>query len=80
MIQGTRCCLLIDTLLFTSSTAFEMNVAVAILRLKEGLDCSEILADVDELILRTNQNKKNKKQNGAKEPSISGTVNININM
>ena len=27
-----------------------MNVAVAILRLQDGLDCTEILADVDDLI------------------------------
>jgi hypothetical protein len=27
-----------------------MNVAVAILRLQEGLDCSEILADIDDLM------------------------------
>ncbi len=28
-----------------------MNVGVSILRLQEGLDCSEILADIDDLIL-----------------------------
>jgi solute carrier family 12 sodium/potassium/chloride transporter 2 len=28
-----------------------MNVGVTILRLQEGLDCSEILADIDDLIL-----------------------------
>lgn len=28
-----------------------MHVGVTILRLQEGLDCSEILADIDELIL-----------------------------
>lgn len=32
------------------STGFEMHVAVAILRLKEGLDCSEIVGDIDQLI------------------------------
>jgi solute carrier family 12 sodium/potassium/chloride transporter 2 len=29
-----------------------MNVSVAILRLKEGLDCSGIVADIDDLILK----------------------------
>jgi solute carrier family 12 sodium/potassium/chloride transporter 2 len=37
-----------------------MNVAVAILRLQEGLDCSEILADIDDLIL--NKTSKDKTQ------------------
>jgi solute carrier family 12 sodium/potassium/chloride transporter 2 len=35
-----------------NSTGFEMHVSVAILRLKEGLDCSGIVADIDDLILK----------------------------
>jgi hypothetical protein len=47
---------------FLYSTGFEMNVAVTILRLKEGLDCTEILADVDDMILKaTNKKIKEKK-------------------
>ena len=38
-----------------------MHVGVAILRLQEGLDCSEILADIDDLIL----NKLSKDQNSS---------------
>lgn len=40
-----------------------MNVAVTILRLKEGLDCSEVLADVDDAILKAS----NKKTKGNKD-------------
>lgn len=40
-----------------------MNVAVTILRLKEGLDCSEVLADVDDVILKAS----NKKTKGKKD-------------
>ncbi|XP_046651527.1 bumetanide-sensitive sodium-(potassium)-chloride cotransporter-like isoform X2 [Daphnia pulicaria] len=40
----------LDDYVLTIHTGFEMNVAVAILRLQEGLDCSEILADIDDLM------------------------------
>ena len=42
------------------SSAFEMNVAVAILRVQEGLDYTGILADIDDLLLDKNPPKKNK--------------------
>ncbi|XP_046450809.1 solute carrier family 12 member 3-like [Daphnia pulex] len=41
----------LEQYVLTIHTAFEMNVAVSILRLQEGLDCSKILADIDDLIL-----------------------------
>ncbi len=43
-----------------------MNVSVAILRLKEGLDCSGIIADIDDLILKapTKKAKENSAVNG----------------
>lgn len=64
------------------STGFEMNVAVAILRLQEGLDCSEILADIDDLIL--NKTPKDKTESCPanewsitnRNPSISTNVSI----
>ncbi|EFX65509.1 hypothetical protein DAPPUDRAFT_333094 [Daphnia pulex] len=54
---------LLDQYVLTIHSGFEMNVAVAILRLKEGLDCSEVLADVDDAILKAS----NKKTKGKKE-------------
>lgn len=51
----------LDQYVLTIHTGFEMNVGVAILRLQEGLDCSQILADIDDLIL--NKFPKDKKQN-----------------
>ncbi|XP_046651512.1 solute carrier family 12 member 3-like isoform X1 [Daphnia pulicaria] len=41
----------LDDYVLTIHTGFEMHVGVTILRLQEGLDCSEILADIDDLIL-----------------------------
>lgn len=43
-----------------------MNVSVAILRLKEGLDCSGTIADIDDLILKapTKKAKENSTVNG----------------
>lgn len=41
-----------------------MNVGVAILRLQEGLDCSEILADIDDLIRKTPKEKIRTRQDG----------------
>ncbi|KAI9550263.1 hypothetical protein GHT06_005728 [Daphnia sinensis] len=51
----------LDQYVLTIHTGFEMNVGVAILRLQEGLDCSQILADIDDLIL--NKFPKDKTQN-----------------
>ncbi len=45
------------------STGFEMNVGVAILRVKEGLDCSGILGDVDDIILKASSKKNKEKKN-----------------
>ncbi|XP_057378001.1 bumetanide-sensitive sodium-(potassium)-chloride cotransporter-like isoform X1 [Daphnia carinata] len=51
----------LDQYVLTIHTGFEMNVGVAILRLQEGLDCSQILADIDDLIV--NKFPKDKSQN-----------------
>ena len=40
-----------------------MNVGVAILRVKEGLDCSGILGDVDDMILKASSKKNKEKKN-----------------
>jgi hypothetical protein len=40
-----------------------MNVGVAILRVKEGLDCSGILGDVDDIILKASSKKNKEKKN-----------------
>ena len=57
-----------------------MNKAVAILRLQEGLDCSEILSDIDELIRnKSPANKKVSKQTSVisneEMPAILGIFN-----
>ena len=57
-----------------------MNKAVAILRLQEGLDCSEILSDIDELIRnKSPANKKVSKQTSVisneEMPTILGIFN-----
>ena len=46
-----------------------MNVGVAILRLKEGLDCSDILADIDQVILN--------KSSGEASNSLTGSLSPN---
>lgn len=60
------------------STAFEMNVAVAILRVQEGLDYTGILADLDELIPGTPKKKskdpKSRKQDELPDPGIYNTT------
>lgn len=54
-----------------------MNVGVAILRLQEGLDCSNILADIDNVILKyprgvsQNLEKKKRKREGSIARSLS---------
>jgi hypothetical protein len=48
-----------------------MNVGVAILRQQEGLDCSEILADIDDLILN---NKLSKEQNSTSHQRTNGPL------
>lgn len=48
-----------------------MNAAVTILRLKEGLDCSEILADFDDAIL----NASNKKTKEKKDKTLDTSGN-----
>lgn len=48
-----------------------MNVAVAILRLQEGLDCSGILADIDDLILKSPRGRS--KSMAPSEFSITGS-------
>lgn len=54
-----------------------MNVGVAILRLQEGLDCSQILADIDDLIL--NKFPKDKKQNyQSNEWSVASNSFVNF--
>lgn len=61
------------TLIVHFSTGFEMHVAVAILRLKEGLDCSEIVADIDELISQSSDKKvKDKKRKTVDNSVVSG--------
>jgi solute carrier family 12 sodium/potassium/chloride transporter 2 len=51
-----------------------MNVGVAILRLQEGLDCSEILADIDDLILNSKLSKEqNSTSHQAYEWSVTST-------
>lgn len=66
------------------STAFEMNVAVAILRVQEGLDYTGILADLDELIPGTPKKKskdpKSRKQDELPDPGIyylASSCNLN---
>ncbi|XP_057373614.1 bumetanide-sensitive sodium-(potassium)-chloride cotransporter-like isoform X1 [Daphnia carinata] len=44
----------LDQYVLAITAGFEMNVAVTILRNKEGLDCTEILADIDDFILNKN--------------------------
>ncbi|XP_057374572.1 LOW QUALITY PROTEIN: bumetanide-sensitive sodium-(potassium)-chloride cotransporter-like [Daphnia carinata] len=60
----------LDQYLLTIHTGFEMHVAVAILRLKEGLDCSGIVADIDELISQTPSKKVIDKKEKTTETSV----------
>lgn len=61
------------------STAFEMNVAVSILRLQEGLDCSKILADIDDLILNKRLKDKVPSFQAKEWVSISSNPSISPN-
>ena len=54
-------------------TGFEMNVGVVILRLQEGLDCSGILADIDDLILNS-KNPMRDRSNSRYEYSITSNL------
>nr|CAH0112221.1 unnamed protein product [Daphnia galeata] len=64
----------LDEYVLTIHTGFEMNVGVAILRLQEGLDCSEILADIDDLILNSKLSKEqNSTSHQAYEWSVTST-------
>ncbi len=49
---------LLTIFLLICRTGFEMNVAVAILRLQEGLDYSGILGDIDDLIVNKTSGKR----------------------
>ena len=51
-----------------------MNVGVAILRLQEGLDCSAILADIDDVILK-NPKKKASRQEGSESSIVNNGSN-----
>ncbi|KAI9556389.1 hypothetical protein GHT06_018963 [Daphnia sinensis] len=54
-----------------------MHVAVAILRLKEGLDCSGIVADIDELISQTSSKKvKDKKEKKTETSVVSANIPV----
>ncbi|EFX79453.1 hypothetical protein DAPPUDRAFT_319556 [Daphnia pulex] len=66
----------LDQYVLTIHTGFEMNVSVAILRLKEGLDCSGIIADIDDLILKapTKKAKENSTIPVTVEPVVSTTT------
>ncbi|XP_046450812.1 solute carrier family 12 member 3-like isoform X3 [Daphnia pulex] len=68
----------LEQYVLTIHTGFEMNVAVTILRLKEGLDCTEILADVDDMILKaTNKKIKEKKDTPAgNAATVETTVEV----
>ncbi|XP_059352273.1 bumetanide-sensitive sodium-(potassium)-chloride cotransporter-like isoform X2 [Daphnia carinata] len=60
----------LDQYVMTIHTGFEMQVAVAILRLKEGLDCTDIVADFDDLIPQPPIKKVKNKKNKSKDTSI----------
>ncbi|XP_032780017.2 bumetanide-sensitive sodium-(potassium)-chloride cotransporter isoform X2 [Daphnia magna] len=67
----------LDQYVLTIHTGFEMHVAVAILRLKEGLDCSEIVADIDQLISQSSDKKvKDKKRKTVDNSVVSAKENI----
>lgn len=55
-----------------------MDVGVAILRLREGLDCSEILADIDDLILKTKGG--NSKSNQELKDSLKADSYSNVTL
>lgn len=55
-----------------------MNVGVAILRLQEGLDCSNILADIDDLILKSPRGMAKHLEKGTRkrEGSIARSISL----
>jgi hypothetical protein len=57
-----------------------MNVGVAILRLKEGLDCSEILVDIDDVILNKASGETSETSTGRLSPDHETSVMSNSNL
>lgn len=57
-----------------------MNVAVAILRLQEGLDCTEILADIDDFILNKTATGNTESFDSVADQCNSSTSTLNSNL